>query len=527
MSATLHRGLPAALLVGMLRAACHAEEPLSVLEHLGERANREIARAMDGMKARIAKAAADRTRPVYHYRPPARWISDPNGCTYYKGFYHAFYIFNPHGGWGGARSFWGHARSKDLVYWEHLPIALAPSMDREHRCNSGCLALDGKGRPMIFYTSVPLGGKPNEQWAVFGDDDLVTWKKYPGNPILGFQAHGEPRFGTHWRDPFVFRENGRTFMVIGAHLGNEAVVPVYEAEDTDLLRWKYRGLLYRVPKSLTHSLERPNFFKLGQKWVLIGSPQTRPYAVTYFSGSLDLKTLRFTPERQGLVDHLDNFIYATDVFQDDQGRCILMARIKHFRPESETGWDGCLALPRILSLDTDGRLLRKPLPELRKLRGQHFALPVIKLNNQARVLENVKGDTLEILITFEPGNARAFGLNVRRSDDGAKAVTIRYDGQGFTLGLVDKGVLVPCRHHHDHPEVPGGRLPFKLTGKGESLTLRIFLDKSVMEVFVGDGRAVATRVIYPGEENLGIELFADGGSATVQSLDIWKMQSIW
>jgi hypothetical protein len=51
---------------------------------------------------------------------------------------------------------WGHAKSQDLVNWEHLPVALQPtpnSLD-QHGCFSGCATVDVDGRPTILYTGV-------------------------------------------------------------------------------------------------------------------------------------------------------------------------------------------------------------------------------------------------------------------------------------------------------------------------------------------------------------------------------------
>jgi len=89
-------------------------------------------------------------------------MNDPNGTIYRDGWYHLFYQHNPYGDdWGHIH--WGHARSRDLARWEHLPIALWPSAEkREAHCFSGCAAIDGTGRPMIFYTSIPDQGGPRQ-----------------------------------------------------------------------------------------------------------------------------------------------------------------------------------------------------------------------------------------------------------------------------------------------------------------------------------------------------------------------------
>jgi len=121
-----------------------------------------LKRAMESVSAAIPTAAADPERPVYHFHPPANWHNDPNGTIFYRGWQHLFYQFNPYGAtWGHMH--WGHARSRDLVNWEHLPIALAPSeASGETAVFSGAAILTRDGEPRIFYTSI--GNRAPEQW---------------------------------------------------------------------------------------------------------------------------------------------------------------------------------------------------------------------------------------------------------------------------------------------------------------------------------------------------------------------------
>ena len=125
---------------------------------------------------------------------------------------------------------------------------------------------------------------------------LIKWKKHPANPILTEALHGDVKVH-EWRDPFLFRERGRTYMVLGGNLnaskGGEAVVTVYRAEDDGLTRWTYLGVLFRHPDAAVKNIECPNFFRLGEKWVLIVS-QGMP--VQYFVGSLDPEAMRFRAE---------------------------------------------------------------------------------------------------------------------------------------------------------------------------------------------------------------------------------------
>jgi beta-fructofuranosidase len=367
---------------------------------------------------------------------------------------------------------------------------------------------------MILYTHVPNYKAPRDHRAALGDDDLITWSRHPGNPILTLETHGGPRFGGGWSDCYIFEEAQRTFMVIGVdHFGGEVAVPLYEALDAGYTRWVYRGLLFRAPRSRVRNMEVPVFFKLGRKWVLLCHPGG---PVKYFIGSFDLETLSFKPEREGDLTHnygadraegasWDRGFSSPHVFFDGKGRCILYGWISGFK--DGRGWNGCLGLPRILTLGPDGLLRQRPAPELSKLRDEHFRICELAVDDGGYVPENARGDALEIVTAVEPGDAKVFGLKVRRSKNGQSAVRISYDGSSLN--------------------VAGVKVPFELREEEKTLTLRVFLDKSVLEVFVGDGREAVAKVIYPPPGDLGIELFATGGTARVRSLDIWRLKSIW
>ena len=120
------------------------------------------AAAVESLRAAIPVAERDPDRPVYHFRPPANWNNDPNGTIFWKGWHHLFYQLNPSAPRGGNQH-WGHARSRDLVNWEHLPIALWPLTDRgERSIFSGGATLGPDGRPRLIYTSI--GHPAPEQW---------------------------------------------------------------------------------------------------------------------------------------------------------------------------------------------------------------------------------------------------------------------------------------------------------------------------------------------------------------------------
>ncbi|RKY08440.1 MAG: hypothetical protein DRP66_04535 [Planctomycetota bacterium] len=476
-------------------------------------ANKEYhAKAMAAVKAAIPQAEKDPTRPVYHFRPPAQWMNDICGAIYYKGWYHIFYQYNPFSGdrWGEDYSLWGHARSADLVGWEDLPWALLPMKDRgERRCNSGCVALDGDGRPMIFYTFVPARkdatrlGKREHWGAVPLDDDLIRWRRVKNEPLMAAGMNGVPdSVNGGWSDPFVFRSNGRTFVTFKSCKGL-----VCEAQNKELTRWKYAGRMDGVDG------ECPNFFTLAGKWVLLRS--TRP--PTYVVGDFDSETIAFHMSgAAGVLDYgfgknppkdrsWTRGLYATNVFADADGRRVMLGWVCGFKPGR--GWNGCMSLPRILTLDKDRRLIQTPAPELKQLRGRHLRIENLNIANESKIIDGARGDTLEIIAEFIGADAAAFGLKVRCSADGQDAVTLKYAD----------GIL----------NVAGTEAPIERREDRKTLKLHIFLDKSVMEVFIDEGRMSVTRVNYPGQKDLGVAAFSENGDVALKSLDIWQMRPIW
>jgi len=464
-----------------------------------------IARAMLSDKEAAARAQNAPGRPMYHFLAPANWMNDPNGPIFHRGYYHMFYQHNPYGDdWGNMH--WGHARSRDLVHWEYLPIALWPSREAgEEHVFSGCAGINGGGQPMIFYTSIARGKSASdhaEQWAAISEDkDLVDWEKHPANPVLSEAIHGDVKI-YDWRDPFIFHEGGRTFLVCGGNLnhaqGGQAVVNLYQAENPGWTRWKYLGVLFKHPDPKVPNIECPNFFKLDGRWVLVVSPHRK---VEYFIGNFDAGAGSFQAAQTGILDY-GNY-YAPNCLLDPKKRRVMWGWVNGFK--KGMGWNGCLTLPRTLSLTREGQLRQQPSPELRKLRGKQFSKTGLRLNNTTNVLTEVTGDTLEIIAEFEPGAAKAYGLRLRRPGVDPKEITIMCEG-----GQID---------------VAGVKVPATLDDKNR-LKLHIYLDKSVMEVFADD-RSCCTRVLDPTPEISGVELFAVGGEATARSFQSWPLRSIW
>ena len=359
---------------------------------------------------------------------------------------------------------------------------------------------------MIFYTSIGRGkgaGVHAEQWAALGSDDLLTWQKHPANPILSEALHGGVKI-YDWRDPFYFEHQGKHYLVLGGNLnqakGGEAVVLLYEALNDDLSKWKYRGELFRHPDPQVKDIECPNFFSLGKKWVLIVSPYGR---VEHFVGDFDATKGTFVFQTRGLLDHSDHF-YAPNTLLNRGGRRLLWGWVRGFK--SGLGWNGCLTVPRDLSLDAEANLQQQPARELRELRGPGVRQANVRLTDTVMAMPDLRGNALELDVEFEPGAGGEVGLNIRRSRGEVRDVRIAFDGRQL--------------------DVAGTKTPFVLKRGERRLRLRVFVDRCLVEVF-SNRRECVTRVVEGLDPEARIELFATGGPATVHSFKAWPIRSIW
>lgn len=474
--------------------------------------NETILTATAAMQAAVPRAQADPWHPVFHVTSPAQWMNDPNGPIYYHGYYHLFYQLTPFSDQSGIK-YWGHVRSRDLVKWEPLPIALWPSAELgEDSIWSGCCTINGDGQPMAFYTSIGKGKSAFDQavqWAAIGDKDLITWQKSPANPVLSDEVNDGTKI-YDWRDPFVFHDGKKTFLVLGGHLEKDggAAVNIYEAQNAALTKWKYRGVLFHIPAAPT--AECPNFFKLGHQWVLIVSPYG---SVRYYVGDFDATTCRFTPHANGLLDSGPGF-YAPNTMQLPNGRRLTWGWVNGF--PGGHGWNGCLSLPRQLSLSPEGQLLQSPAPQLAKLRGPGIETQNIHLDKTTQALALPQTNTLEINADIDLKTATDCELMI--SDGTTSPITISFTKTAFNVTFSVTGQL--------QTTINGSGIPLHLAPGQTSRNLRVYIDRSVLEIFVNDSICY-TRIIQPLGSNAHLLVSSFGGSADIKCLQAWPMQSIW
>ncbi|MDO3680877.1 glycoside hydrolase family 32 protein [Paenibacillus ehimensis] len=456
-------------------------------------------------------------KPVFHFTADKGWINDPNGPIQVNGEYHVFYQHNPYGDeWGTIH--WGHAKSKDLAHWERLPLALYPSQERgEEHCFSGCTVL-ADGSPVIFYTSIGPGERNArtgaQQWIAFGSEDLMRWVKPGINPVLTPQIHGAAVI-EEWRDPYVWEMDGAWYMVCGGTHRGKGCAVLYRSPD--LLTWEFLGIVADGPEKVW---ECPNLFQLGNKWVLTYSPDDEDNRVRYKVGSLT-NQFRFVEEASGILDYggREGF-YAATTCPDEAGRRLLFSWMPDSARGSSkaiSGWSGALTVPRVLSLDeASGRLLIRPVPELRALRGEHGSLQPGWIEGSVEL--PVQGKALELSVELDLKDAGgSFGMAVLGSPDGQEETLLLIDLAHRTFVLDrSRSSLDPDVHKHalaaDLPSNIGGRLK-----------LNVYVDHSTVEVFIQDEIALSARVYPTRPDSVHVRAFAGQGKVFAHAFDGWTM----
>lgn len=467
------------------------------------------------------KLANDPLRPQYHLMPAHNWMNDPNGPIFYRGRYHMFHQYNPEAAvWGNMN--WAHATSPDLIHWQHDPIAISPTPNGPDRDGvfSGSAILDN-GRPTVIYTGVAPPATDaaatlrdgHHTWqetqclAVAQDDDLRTWKKH-GDPVIAAPPAGMEVTG--FRDPYVWREGDRWMLTLGSGFrGKGGAVLLYTS--TDLRHWTYLHPLVEGSPSHTDAVnavdtgdmwECPDFFPLGDKHVLLVSTAGK---VQWKVGTYAKE--RFTPEKEGVVDW--GSFYAAKSMLDQHGNRILWGWIPETRPDAEliaAGWAGAMALPRVLTLNSQNELQSEVHPAAQKLRQDHISItPGVSAAEQKKVMDSLRIRDLcaELSLQFQIKDEFAFTL---QSDSGENFATISISSKSGKRELKVNQVSAP------------------LAGEvGSPVDIHLLLDGSVLEVFANRTTALTARIYTAPSGPLRLKL---EGSTEIKSLDCWEMKPI-
>jgi len=540
-------------LVHFLALSQNKEKKVPTLIEPNEDIPKEVIKASREYRQRLL---ADPYRPAYHFCVPEDKgdPADPNGAFYHNGRYHLMYLYER----TGAGFSWGHVSSKDLLHWRHHNDALVPGNGDEGVFSGGAF-IDDDGSAYLSYWM--LWGAKGIGLAKSRDKNFDQWEKIGSNPVIKSTDWGitetKDKSGRNLyygsADPSnIWKKDGKYYMLTGNLLvlrkygsrgkglpanRDKPELPKdsinYQGDwldlfvSKDLEKWDYMHRFYESDRKWTSKTEDnmcPSFLPL--PLAPEGGKPSDKHLMLFISHNMgcqyyigDYKSDKFLPEVHGRMTWNDKSYFAPEALVDDKGRQIMWTWIFDDRPDElkeYNGWTGTYGLPRTLWLGEDGTLRMRPVKELEALRMNKKALSDVKVTAGKEVKLNELGNELmELEITVQPNESDQFGVKVCASDDGREETVIYYDRK-------EKKLKVDTRKSGlEFGKKIIEEAPLELK-KGEPLILRIYVDKSIVEVYANDRQAIARRV-YPTLGGTGVSVFSNGGNMEIKSIKRWEI----
>lgn len=477
----------------------------------------------------------EKYRPAYHHTPLYGWMNDPNGMFYKDGRWHLYYQWNPYGSkWQNMT--WGHSSSADLVRWEHHPAAIGANglgtvFSGSSVIDSANTAGFGRDAVVALYTSADVS---QTQSLAHSSDGGMTFEIYPGNPILTLESEA--------RDPNMFwdTDNGRWVLSLAHALDHEMLF----FTSPDLKEWTLQGSFGKGIGAQDGVWECPDLFRLKvdgsgeEKWVLVcninpGGPFGGS-ATQYFTGDFDGKTFIADTNAEGVIptkwmdygkDH-----YATVSWSDaPDNRRVLIGWMSNWQYAGEVPtmqYRSANTLPREAGLfrAPDGQLYlsSEPVAELAALRDK----PSVSVRNKTArgngrnfPLPGSNGDACEILLDIDSRKAASVDITISNND--GESALLSYDTKAHTLSF-DRRRSGLTDFSQDFPTVTTAPT-FETDGK---LSLRIFIDRSSIEVFGNGGKTVMTNLVFPTVPYSSVSVSAKGGNARIENLKIYPIKEL-
>jgi beta-fructofuranosidase len=468
----------------------------------------------------------DPHHPLYHFVSPEHRLNDPNGLCFWQGRWHMFYQGYPP---EDPRQHWGHVISDDLIHWRDLPYAIYPNPERA--CFSGSAMVE-EGRVIAMYHGTTVGSMV----AVSKDPLLLNWEKVTGKAVI---PHA-PNLPYNIFDPCIWKHDGIYYALTAGTLpngpGGKRVRAEFLHRSRDLANWEYMHPFLEDDRYgiIGDDGACPYFWPIGDRHIMLHYSHTS--GGKYLLGDYDTKRHKF------VVTYGSDFnfgpsgpggVHAPSACPDGKRGVIAIFNMNPAKPTQ--GWNQIMSLPRRLTLIGRDQLGIEPAGDVESLRTGHQGLAQVTLPaNQEIVLEKIKGNAMELMAEIDPQGASMVELNVLRSPKAQELTRISFlparglrdrRRKGPLPGVISldntrSSVLPDARSRP--PECAEVALD-----KGEPLKLRVFIDKTIVEVFVNGKQCVALRV-YPGRaDSVGISLRAQGRAAVLKALDAWQMKSIY
>lgn len=431
----------------------------------------------------------------FHLEMPKGLVNDPNGLCYHQDKYQIFFQWNP---FGCEHKHWTYTQTTDFINYTKPQIALAPvdKFDKDD-CYSGS-ARSKNNKLEIIYTA-NLKDEQNirypRQVLVKQDDDGKFIKE---KIIIDTVPKG---YTTHFRDPYIFTKNNHSFIILGAQRENlTGCALIYEEIDEN---WIFRGELKTQLTDFGYMWECPNLFTIDDKDILVFCPQglkaqkyqyQNLYQAGYLIGQFNPDTLEFTHGEFHEFDMGFDF-YAPQVLVHENRHILIgwvgMPDKLQDYPTINDGWVHSLTLPRELILKND-KLYQRPISELNKLNQN----TTTKINTDKISLSANK--KLEISIPLK--DISSWQGKLKFNDE---YILLTYD-KNTSVFTIDRNQL-------------------KLGGKGirqflvkaqDELNLSVYIDNSIIELYLQDGEYYATFCYYPTNDNPIFDLIQNTNNCT-------------
>ncbi len=480
----------------------------------GESMRLETARMIE--KKGISKISPE-SRPVYHLSSPMGWMNDPNGFSVYQDQYHLFFQYHPFSNaWGPMH--WGHCKSRDFIRWEYLPMAMAPDQSYDAGgCYSGS-AVEADGEHVLFYTGVinrylKDGSHDYRQVQCMARGDGLDYHKYEGNPVIDGAALPKGSSTEDFRDPRVWKETDGYYMVVGSRAADGCGQILLYRSDT-LKEWEFVSILDQSQGKYGKMWECPDFFPLGEKQMLLVSPQdmrAKGYEFhngnnsIFIYGRYDKKTNKFEREKITSADYGLDF-YAPQTLLCADGRRVMIGWMQSWDAKFMTDfldWSGMMTVPRELTL-RDGRVYQSPVRELEAYRRNVVEYTKKRITGAA-VLDGIKGRIIDLQVDILEFDFSHFAIHFAKNQEYEMLLQYNYQRKCLTIDRTHSGLVrdVVCRRKMETRTV--------ITETGEKmLKLRLLLDRYSAEVFVNDGEKVMTSVFHTPMEADEIVFDTDG-----------------
>lgn len=447
------------------------------------------------------KAAAgteDGQRPVFHFSNPVGWMNDPNGFSEFKGEHHLFYQYYPYAThWDSMH--WGHAKSRDFIRWEYLPAALAPDEKYDNFGVFSGSALEEGDRQLLVYTGVEETVWENREKKTFQNQciavgDGLNYEKLSTNPVITAELLPQGSSREDFRDPKIWKENGRYFVVAASRSadGSGQIALFYS---DDLRDWKLGSILDRSENKLGGMWECPDFFPLGDRQILLISPQEMDAVglefhngnnVAFLIGNYEKETMDFSRTGVQNVDYGLDF-YAPQTMLAEDGRRILIGWMQSWDnpmyPDN-FAWSGMMTIPRELTL-REGKVYQEPVRELENYYGKTVQYSNICVEGET-ALEGIKGRAVDLQVDIKDG------------DYGKCRIKLASDGRLYSEIVYDKEecILTFDRTWSGHKKDTISTRSMRINGPNGVLRLRILVDRYSVEIFANEGEKVMTSLIY-------------------------------